>query len=157
MLNKKCFGAVMLAAAAVSTSAVASDRGVNTAVGAVLGAAVGHNFGGRDGAIVGGVLGAAVGNSVNTNDRRGYRDNRGYDNRGYDNRGYDNRGYNRGYTQVSYYEPAPVYYAAPRRYYREPAVVYVEPRRGHHGYGHGYGHRHDRYDRDDRGYGRDYR
>ena len=50
MLNKKCFGAVILAAVAVSPSAFAGDRGVNTAVGAVLGAAIGHSAGGSGGA-----------------------------------------------------------------------------------------------------------
>jgi hypothetical protein len=140
MLNKKCFGAVLLAAAAVSGTAMAQDRGMNTVAGAVLGAAIGHGVGGRDGAIVGGVMGAAVGNSISTRDDY-YRDNRGY-------------------ASASYYAPAPayvesrpvyvqsapVYYDAPRpvyyespRYYRQPVVI-VEPGRGygyrHHGGGH---------------------
>jgi hypothetical protein len=136
MLNKKCFGAVLLAAAAVSGTAMAQDRGMNTVAGAVLGAAIGHGVGGRDGAIVGGVMGAAVGNSISTRDDNYYRDNRGY-------------------ASASYYAPAPayvesrpvyvqsapVYYDAPRpvyyespRYYREPVVI-VEQGRGyrHHG------------------------
>jgi hypothetical protein len=152
MFNKKCLGAVILAATAVSSGAMADDRGTNTAVGALLGAAIGHNSGGRDGAIVGGVLGAAVGSAISTNDRSynaGYYDNRnsGY----YDTRAtyYDNRS---SYYQPApvYVEPAPVYYApAPRYYYNQPsAVVYVGSSRGdyydgyrgrghgHHGYGH---------------------
>ena len=123
MLNKKCFGAVILAAVAVSPSAFAGDRGTNTAVGAVLGAAIGATAGGGGGALVGGVLGAAVGNSIGG----------GYDGR----RHYDNRGY----ASVGYYQPAPVYvqprpvYYEQPRYYREPAVVYVEQRsRRHDGY-----------------------
>lgn len=137
MLNRKCFGAVLLAAAAVSGTAMADDRGMNTAVGAVVGAAIGHSAGGRDGALVGGVLGAAVGNSISTRDDY-YRGNRGY-------------------ATATYYSPAPayvesrpVYYEAPRRvyydaprYYREPVVI-VEPGRGHH-------HHWDRGDRWDRG------
>jgi hypothetical protein len=158
MLNKKCLGAVLLAATAVSSAAMADDRGMNTAVGAVLGATIGHNGGGRNGAIVGGVLGAAVGNAISTNDRsnnRGYYDNRSdyYDNRssGYvDTRAtyYDNRN--------TYYEPAPVYVQesrpvyytpAPSYYYSQPTeVVYVDSGRGgyYDGYRghHGYGHRH---------------
>src|SRR4030081_3698690 len=78
MLNKKCLGAVILAATAVTSTAMADDRGVNTAVGAVLGAAIGHNTGGRGGAIVGGVIGAALGNAVSTNDRGYNQGGRGY-------------------------------------------------------------------------------
>ena len=139
MLNKKCFGAVILAAVAVSPSAFAGDRGTNTAVGAVLGAAIGGTAGGAGGALVGGVLGAAVGNSL-SHDGRGHYDNRGYASAGY-------------YQPAPvYHQPRPVYYAQPR-HYREPAVVYVEQRgRRHHGYDRG----HDRgWDRDGRGH-RDY-
>lgn len=128
MFNKKCFGAVLLAAAAVSSTAMASDRGVNTAVGAVVGAAIGHSAGGRDGAIVGGVIGAALGNSVSTRDDRRYYDNRGY-------------------ASVQYYQPAPVYVEQPRpvyveqRHYHRPEVVVIHKDRGHRkhrGYRHGY-------------------
>lgn len=145
MLNKKCFGAVILAAVAVSPSAFAGDRGTNTAVGGVLGAAIGASVGGGGGALVGGVLGAAVGNSLSSND-----DHRYYNNRGYASVDYYNQ------PRPVYVQPRPVYveprpvYVQPRpvyveqRYYSEPAVVYVE-RRGHR---HGWGHR-------DRGY-RDY-
>ena len=145
MLNKKCFGAVILAAVAVSPSAFAGDRGTNTAVGAVLGAAIGGTAGGGGGALIGGVLGAAVGSSLG----------------GYDDRRYYN---NRGYASVNYYQPAPVYYSQPRpvyyeqpRYYSEPTVVYVAPR-GYrdHGYDRGHGRGYDRdWDRDGRG-GRDW-
>ena len=41
LIKKSVVGAVLLAAAAVSTTASADDRGMNTAVGAVLGAAIG--------------------------------------------------------------------------------------------------------------------
>jgi hypothetical protein len=150
MLNKKCFGAVLLAAAAVSTTAMADDRGANTAVGALLGAAIGHSAGGRDGAIVGGVLGAAVGNSVRTRDDY-YRDNRGYVQAGY----YSEPAYvesRPAYVESRpvYVESAPVYYDAPRpvyyeapRYYSQPAVI-IESGRGyyggHHGWDRGHGH-----------------
>jgi hypothetical protein len=142
MLNKKCLGAVILAAAAVSSTAMADDRGVNTAVGAVIGAAIGHNSGGRDGALVGGVIGAALGNAVSTGDNRSY--NGGY---------YDNRGsyYRQAPVYVearsyapAYYEPRQVIYTPPVRYYQQPAVVYVNPGRGH------YGHHGRDYDRDGR-------
>jgi hypothetical protein len=136
MLNKKCFGAVLLAAAAVSGTAMAQDRGMNTVAGAVLGAAIGHGVGGRDGAIVGGVMGAAVGNSISTRDDYYYRDNRGYASASY---------YSPAPAYVEsrpvYVQSAPVYYEAPRpvyyespRYYREPVVI-VEQGRGyrHHG------------------------
>jgi hypothetical protein len=154
MLNKKCVGAVILAAMAVSSTAMAQDRGTNTVVGGLLGAAIGHSAGGRDGAIVGGVLGAAVGNSLATNDRNnGYYDNRGgyYNspNTYYENRDsyYDNRG---SYYQPApvyvqpapvYVQPAPVYYAPAPRYYSQPsAVVYVGGGRGYYdGYNRGYG------------------
>jgi hypothetical protein len=148
MLNKKCFGAVILAAVAVSPSAFAGDRGTNTAVGAVLGAAIGGSAGGGSGALIGGVLGAAVGNSIGGHDGR---------------RHYDNRGY----ASVNYYQPAPVYvqprpvYYEQPRYYREPAVVYVAPRGGYRhggydrGYERGHGRGHDGWDRDGRG-GRDW-
>ena len=154
MLNKKCFGAVILAAVAVSPSAFAGDRDTNTAVGAVLGAVIGGTAGGGGGALVGGVLGAAVGNSLSGHDGRRYYGN------------------NRGYASVNYYQPAPVYYNQPRpvyyeqprpvyyeqpRYYRAPAVVYVAPR-GYRddGYYRGHGRHHDGgWDRDGRG-GRDW-
>jgi hypothetical protein len=115
MLNKKCFGAVLLAAAAVSSTAFAQDRGANTVVGALAGAAIGGSVGGRDGAIVGGVLGAAVGNSVRTNDDYYYRDRGNYAYGGYSN---------------NYYQPAPaaVYVESRPRYYYEPRPVYVESR-----------------------------
>jgi surface antigen len=142
MLNKKCLGAALLAAAAVSGTAMAQDRGMNTAVGAVLGAAVGHSAGGRDGAIVGGVLGAAVGNSISTRDD--YRGNRGYASASYYEAApayVESRpvyvqqapAYYEAPRAVYYQETRPVYYNAPR-YYREPVVI-VEPGRGHHGHG----------------------
>ena len=136
MLNKKLVGAALLAAAAVSGSAMANDRGINTVAGAVVGAAIGNSAGGRDGAIVGGLVGAAVGNSINTGDRY-YRGGGGYVQ-------------TRVYSQPApvYYEPAPVYYEPAPRYYA-PQVVYVEPGRG---YYHDRGYREYREYRGDRGY-----
>ena len=112
MLNKSSLCAVMLAAVAVSSAAVAGDRDFNTAAGAVIGASIGHSSGGRDGAIVGGVLGAVIGNSLSE---------RSHDGGGY----YQTRNYQ---PAAVYYEPAPVYYAQPQRY-PAPPVVYVEPGR----------------------------
>jgi hypothetical protein len=115
MLNKKCFGAVLLAAAAVSSTAMAQDRGANTVVGALAGAAIGGGVGGRDGALVGAAIGAAVGNSVRTNDDYYYRDRGNYAYGGYSN---------------NYYQAAPaaVYVESRPRYYYEPRPVYVESR-----------------------------
>jgi hypothetical protein len=155
MLKKKCIGAMLLAAAAVSSTAMADDRGVNTVVGALAGAAIGGSVGGRNGALVGGVIGAAVGNSARTNDDYYYR-NRGYAYSG---------GYSSGYSGGYYQQPAPVYvesrpvYVEPRGYYynARPDVVVVERGRGyydHHdrGWDRGRGWDHDRgWDR-----GRDY-
>jgi len=141
MLKKKCIGAMLLAAAAVSSTAMADDRGVNTVVGALAGAAIGGSVGGRNGALVGGVIGAAVGNSARTNDDYYYR-NRGY-------------AYSGGYSSGYYQQPAPVYvesrpvYVEPRGYYYNPRpdVVVVEGGRGYY----------DHHDRGwDRGRGRDH-
>ena len=112
MLKKKCIGAMLLAAAAVSSTAMADDRGVNTVVGALAGAAIGGSVGGRNGALVGGAIGAAVGNSVRTNDDY-YSRNRGY-------------AYSSGYSG-GYYQSAPTYVEA-RPVYVEPRPVYVEQR-----------------------------
>jgi hypothetical protein len=121
MLNKKCFGAVLLAAAAVSSTAMAQDRGVNTAMGALAGAAIGGSVGGRDGALVGGVIGAAVGNSVRTDDDYYYRNG---------NRAYAYGGYSNNYYAGNYYQPAPaaVYVESSPTYYYQPRPVYVESR-----------------------------
>jgi hypothetical protein len=150
MLKKKCIGAMLLAAAAVSTSAMADDRGVNTVVGALAGAAIGGSVGGRDGALVGGAIGAAVGNSVRTNDDYYYR-NRGY--------AYSS-GYSGGYYQSApaYVESRPVYVESPRYSYNSrPDVVVVERGRGYHDHDRGW---HRGWDRDrggwDRGYDRGY-
>jgi hypothetical protein len=151
MLNKKCFGAALLAAAAVSTTAMADDRGVNTAVGAVVGAAIGHGAGGRNGAIVGGVLGAAVGNSLSSRDDY-YRGNRGYASVNYYDQGPEYVESRPVYVEQRpvYVESAPVYYEAPRpvyyeapRYYSQPEVIVTGGGyygrgehwdRGHHGH-----------------------
>jgi hypothetical protein len=145
MLKNKCIGAMLLAAAAVSSTAMADDRGVNTIVGAVAGAAIGGSVGGRNGALVGGVIGAAVGNSARTNDDYYYR-----------NRNYTySDGYSGGYYQSAptyvesrpvYVEPAPVYvesrpvYVEPRRYYYDtrPDVVVVERGRGYYDHDRGW-------------------
>jgi hypothetical protein len=140
MLNKKCFGAVLLAAAAVSSTAMAQDRGANTVIGALAGAAIGGSAAGRDGALVGAAIGAAVGNSVRTDDDYYYR-----------SRG-NAYGYSNNYYSGGYYQPAPaaVYVESRPRYYYEPRPVYVEARpyydRGH------YYDRGRYYDRGDRGY-----
>lgn len=68
MSQKKWIAAALLATAAVSTAASASDRGVNTALGAVAGALIGNSIGGQDAAVIGGVLGAVVGNSLGDDD-----------------------------------------------------------------------------------------
>jgi hypothetical protein len=117
MLNKKCFGAVLLAAAAVSSTAMAQDRGANTVIGALAGAAIGGSAAGRDGALVGAAIGAAVGNSVRTNGDYYYRDRGNY-------------GYSNNYYAGNYYQPAPaaVYVEQRPRYYYEPRPVYVESR-----------------------------
>lgn len=148
MLNKKILGAAMLATVAVSSAAVAGDRDFNTVAGAVVGAAIGHNTGGRDGAVVGGLLGAAVGNSLGGNDRS-------YNNGGY----YQSNNYQQApvyyerQAPVYYERQAPVYYEPAPRYYSAPAVVYVEPSRGYYRERGGrwddrrdyYGDRHDRH------------
>jgi hypothetical protein len=67
MLKKKCIGAMLLAAAAVSSTAMADDRGVNTVVGAQAGAPIGGSGGGRNGPRVGGVIGEGGGNSARPN------------------------------------------------------------------------------------------
>jgi uncharacterized protein YcfJ len=97
MLQKKWIAAALLATAAVSTTASAADRGVNTALGAVAGALIGNSVGGQDAAVIGGLLGAVVGNSLSDNDE------------------------GRRYTRRPGYA-APVYYRQPvqaRPYYRE--------------------------------------
>jgi hypothetical protein len=129
MLNKKCFGAVLLAAAAVSSTAMAQDRGANTVIGALAGAAIGGSAAGRDGALVGAAIGAAVGNSVRTDDDYYYR-NRG----NYAYGGYSNNYYQPAPAAV-YVESRPVYVESRPRYHYEPRPVYVAPRpyydRGH--------------------------
>jgi hypothetical protein len=147
MLKKKCIGAMLLAAAAVSATAMADDRGVNTVVGALAGAAIGGSVGGRNGALVGGVIGAAVGNSARTNDDYYYR-NRGY---AYSN-DYSGGYYQQAPTYVEsrpvYVESRPAYVEAPRYYYdARPDVVVVERRGYDHGWHRGWDH--------DRGWDRD--
>ncbi|MBC7456036.1 MAG: glycine zipper 2TM domain-containing protein [Massilia sp.] len=152
MLNKKCLGAMMLAAALVSSTAMADDRGVNTAFGAVIGAGIGNSTGARNGALIGGLLGAAVGSSISTNDRSysngGYDDYRGsgyvdsrattttyYDNR--DSRDYwDSRDY-RDSRDAYDSQPAPVYVqdsrtvyveqSRPVYYQQQPVYYYNQP------------------------------
>jgi uncharacterized protein YcfJ len=97
MSHKKWIAAALLATAAVSTTASASNRGVTTALGAVAGALIGNSVGGQNAAVIGGVLGAVVGNSIG--DDEGYR-----------------------HARRGGYVAAPVYYREPvqaRPYYRE--------------------------------------
>ncbi|HEV7814683.1 MAG TPA: hypothetical protein VGP06_06215, partial [Janthinobacterium sp.] len=92
MLNKKILGMMMLATAAVSTTAVAAgDRTFNTAAGAIVGAAIGSGNG-PNGALVGGLVGAALGNSLS-----------------------HGRGYGHGgvYVDARVYPSAPAYYGRP--------------------------------------------
>lgn len=108
MLNKRWVAIVVLASAAFSTSAMASDRGVNTALGAVLGAVIGNSVGGQNGTVIGGVIGAVAGASLSSHDDRGGRDYR--DNREYRHQsqavGYGGR--SQGYREPTYYRQAPV-------------------------------------------------
>lgn len=124
MLSKKWIGMALLAAAAVSTNAMADNRGVNTALGAVAGAVVGNVVGGQNGALIGGVLGAVVGASVSDHDRR---------DRYYDGRRYSNVRY----QAPVYARPAPVYVRPGYRdgYYRDTRrVEYVRDGRGYYRY-----------------------
>lgn len=101
MLNKKWVGIAVLASAAFSSSAIASDRGVNTALGAVLGAVIGNSVSGQNGTVIGGVIGAVAGASLSSHDDRDYRrQSRAYG--GYDGRsqGYREPTYYRQYRQV---------------------------------------------------------
>jgi hypothetical protein len=104
MFQKKWIAVAVLATAAVSATASAADRGVNTALGAVAGVLIGNSVGGQDGAVIGGVLGAVVGNSLGGRDG-GRRDE---------------------YRQQAY--GAPVYYrqqpVQARPYYREARADY---------------------------------
>lgn len=100
MSHKKWIAIALIATAAISSTASASDRGVNTALGAVAGALIGNVVGGQNAAVVGGVLGAVVGNSVGGHD---------------DRRNYERR-------SQGYYGGAPVYRSEPvraRPYYRD--------------------------------------
>lgn len=136
MLNKTFTATVLLATAAISTSAMAAgDRDFNTAAGAVVGAAIGSNNG-PGGALVGGVLGAAVGNSLSGHGR-----------------GRTEVVVGGGYAPAYYGRPAPVYYEPAPRYYAPAPVVYVEPGRPY--YGGYYDHR-GYYDHGYRGYDRGY-
>lgn len=101
MSHKKWIAVAVIATATISSAASASDRGVNTALGAVAGALIGNVVGGQNAAVVGGVLGAVVGNSVGGRDEARYYGNRGQ----------------------GYYGRAPVYYHSEpvrtRPYYRD--------------------------------------
>lgn len=127
MLHKKWIGIALLATAAVATTASASDRGINTALGAVVGAVIGNSVGGQDAAIIGGVLGAVVGASAS---------------------GHDDRNYGRHQSQV-YYQQQPVYSRSAPVYYRNGYAGRNDYRYQNDvrrvDYGRGYGHN-DRYD-----------
>ena len=113
MLGKKYLAVAVLATAAVSTSAFAGERGVNTAIGAVAGALIGNSIGGQNAALVGGLVGAAVGNSIG----------------GHDSGRYVVRG-PRPYAPV-YYRAEPV----PVRHYYRPDYRYVHRVDYRHSYG----------------------
>jgi len=128
MLHKKWIAIALVATAAISTTASASDRGINTAIGAVAGAVIGNSIGGQNAALVGGVLGAVVGNSVG----------------GHNDRGYERR--SQAYGAPVYYRQEPV----------RARPVYRDDYRGdgyrNYGGNRGYGDRH--YERVDYNYGR---
>ncbi len=156
MLNKPLVVAAIAATVATATlsmEASAGDPVLGALLGGGVGAAIGHNINGRDGAWVGGALGAVTGASIAANSR-GYYDSGYYVNNGY----YGGAYYGNANT---YYAPAPVYYAPPSVYYApapvyyaRPAVVYrsapvyvrsYQPR--YVDYGRGWGHvRYDRWD-----------
>lgn len=105
MSNKKWVGIVVLASAAFSTNAMASDRGVNTALGAVLGAVIGNSVGGQNGTVIGGIIGAVAGASLSSHNDRGGRDYRDH-RRQSQAVGYGGR--SQGYREPTYYRQAPV-------------------------------------------------
>ncbi len=126
MINRKWMAAAILSTAAISGVASADGRTSDTLLGAIVGGAIGHGVGGRDGAIVGGVLGAAIGHNARNNDG-------------------ETRYYYNNQPQV-YYSAPPVYYPPEQVYYQPaPTTVYVEPsyRRGEWRGRHG--HRHEEY------------
>ncbi len=155
MLSRKLSAVALLIAVGSTSAAYADDQGVNTLLGAAVGAAIGHGINGRDGAIVGGVLGAAVGASANTYDQRRYYGSP------------PATTYYSAPTTTYYAAPEPTYYAQPAPAYYARPPVYVEPapvyyrsapivveeryyRGGRHYYGDRDGSRYGRYDRDDR-------
>lgn len=109
--------------------------------GALIGGGIGAAIGNAPGAAIGAILGSAITGGAPCHNR--------YDDRYYDRPYVEGRYYDRGY-----YEPAPVYYAPPRRMYYEPAPVYYAPRvayRSYPVYGYApvyvsYGHRYYRHD-----------
>lgn len=115
MLNKKWISIAVLASAAFSTSAMASDRGVNTALGAVLGAVIGNSVGGQNGTVIGGVIGAVAGASLSSHDDRDYRRQ---------SQAYGYGGRSQGYREPTYYRQAPMRSQARNqdRYARNHAV-----------------------------------
>ena len=78
MFRKPILISALAATAAVATlsTSASADPVIGGLLGAGIGAAVGHNISGRDGAIVGGVLGAVAGSAIGAND--GYYNDRGY-------------------------------------------------------------------------------
>ena len=140
MFRKPLLIAAAVATAAtvtLPTSASAADAVIGGLLGAGIGAAIGHNVSGHDGAIIGGVLGAVAGSAIGSNghyDRGGYYD-RGYYDTGYYDSGYYDTGYydagynNRGYVGDTYtYAPVVSDYPATSYYYDyAPAPVYYAP------------------------------
>jgi len=139
MLNRKPLIVAALAATVavgtISTQAYANgDALLGALVGGGIGAAIGHNVHGRDGAAVGGVIGALAGAGIAASSDRYY----------------DGR-----YQAVpvyygdSYYQTAPVYYGPPAVVYAPPRVNYVGyrwPRYVSHGRAQNDYGRHDRHD-----------
>ncbi|MFT5644849.1 MAG: hypothetical protein ACI83P_002413 [Janthinobacterium sp.] len=107
MSKQKILSALLLSAAAMSSTALAGERDFNTLAGAVIGASIGMGSGGSNGAIIGGVLGAVLGNSLSGNHR------------------FDNRA---NYAETRSYPPAPAYYEQ-RTVYQQPRPSYSSTRR----------------------------
>ena len=106
-----------MAAATLSTQALAGDPVLGALIGGGIGAAIGNGVSGhRDARIVGGVLGAIVGSSIAANSG-----------------GYYDDGYYA--PSAGYYGPAPVYYGPSVVYSSRPVYVRGYPRYATYGRG----------------------
>jgi len=121
------------------SAASASDQFAGALIGAGAGAVIGNAIDHRDGAVVGGLFGAILGAAISDDDRRTVSV------RHVHRPVPVHRGYERAYyapPPVVYYAPPPVRYVAPPVYVKvRPAPPYW---------------RHDRDDRRDQHWGRDY-